>query len=278
MTHSERVARIDRSHQSIGVSRQAALLSVSRASVYYESTVSEEDIRAMRTIDEIFTRSPFYGSRRLRHELARRHDIAIGRHHVRRLMRVMGIETIYPKHRSTSKANKQHTKYPYLLSGVSIIRPNHVHGTDITYIRLEDGFCYLVAHLDWFSRFVLSWELSLTLETTFCIDSLNRALDVAQPDIHNSDQGVQFTSEEYTNVLKAHDIQISMDGRGRCMDNIFTERLWRTVKYENVFLKSYRNIDEARTGLTEYFNFYNNERPHQSLDYKTPAEVFFNKR
>ncbi len=278
MTHSERVARIDPKFTGIPITRQTALLDISRASIYYEPVASEADIRAMHAIDTVFTRCPFYGSRRIRHELARSHDISIGRHHIRRLMRLMGLEAVYPKHRSTSASNKQHTKYPYLLRDVPIVRPNQVHGTDITYIRLESGFCYLVAHLDWFSRYVLAWALSLSLETTFCIASLTRALEVAKPDIHNSDQGVQFTSEEYTSVLKARTITISMDGRGRCFDNIFTERLWRSVKYENVFLKSYRSIDEARAGLTEYFNFYNKERLHQSLDYRTPAEVFFDKR
>jgi len=278
LTHSERLALIDPKHPDLSVLRQAKLFDVSRASIYYEPVVSEGDILAMHAIDRIFTDCPFYGSRRIRHELTRTHGITIGRHHVRRLMRLMGLETVYPKHRSTSASNKQHAKYPYLLSGVSIVRPNQVHGTDITYLRLESGFCYLVAHLDWFSRYVLAWELSLSLETTFCIDSLTRALAVAQPEIHNSDQGVQFTSEGYTDVLKAHGITISMDGRGRCFDNIFTERLWRSVKYENVFLKSYRSINEARVGLDEYFQFYNNERPHQSLNYRTPAEVFFDKR
>jgi putative transposase len=143
-------------------------------------------------------------------------------------------------------------------------------------VRLEHGFCYLAAHLDWFSRYVLSWELSLSLETTFCIDSLNRALEIAIPEYHNSDQGTQFTDKEYTGVLESHEVKISMDGRGRCMDNIFTERLWRSVKYEDIFLKSYRDIDEVRKGLAEYFHFYNTERKHQSLNYRTPAEVYFN--
>ena len=276
MTHSERVTRIDPKHTGISLIRQAALLAISRASIYYEPSVNERDIVIMHAIDRIFTKCPFYGSRRIRNELIDE-KVYLCRDHVRRLMRLMGLEAIYPKRPSTSTPNKHHQKYPYLLGGVLIIRPNQVWGTDITYVRLEDGFCYLVAHLDWFSRYVLSWELSPSLETTSCIDSLNCALEIATPEIHNSDQGVQYTSEEYTAVLKAHGIEISMDGRGRCMDNIFTERLWRTVKYENVFLKSYRNIDEARIGLSEYFHFYNNERKHQSLDYQTPAKVFFDK-
>lgn len=155
--------------------------------------------------------------------------------------------------------------------------PNHVWGTDITYVRLEEGWAYLVAYLDWFSRYVIAWELSSSLETEFCIAALERALSFARPDIHNSDQGVQFTDKDYTARLEQSGTKISMDGRGRCMDNIFTERLWRTVKYENIFLKSYRNIAEAEKGLSEYFPFYNNDRPHQSLGYKTPAEVYFGK-
>lgn len=229
----------------------------------------------MRAIDTIFTKRPFYGSRRIRSDL-KDENICVGRDHVRRLMHEMGLEAIYPKHRCLSRSSKHHRKYPYLLRGMNIIRPNQVWGTDITYVRLEEGFCYLVAHLDWFSRYVLSWQLSLSLDTAFCIDSLDRALHIALPEIHNSDQGTQYTSEEYTNILQERGIRISMDGRGRCMDNIFTERLWRSVKYEDVYLKSYRNIQEARAGLTDYFSFYNTERKHQSLNERTPAEMYFN--
>lgn len=274
MSHDERVAAIDRDHPEINIARQALFLDISRSSVYYQPVVNEEDIRIIHAIDQIFTKRPFYGSRRIRNDL-KDEGIFICREHVQRLMRIMGLEAIYPKKR-TSTPNIQHKKYPYLLRGLPIIRPNQVHGTDITYVRLEQGFCYLVAHLDWFSRYVMSWELSLSLETTFCIDSLTRALGVAIPEYHNSDQGTQFTSENYLNVLSAHDIRISMDGRGRCMDNIFTERLWRSVKYEDIFLKSYRDIDEARKGLTQYFHFYNTERKHQSLNYRTPAEIYLN--
>ncbi len=201
-------------------------------------------------------------------------QIHICREHVQRLMRKMGLEAIYPKPK-TSISNKQHEKFPYLLRKVDIVKPNQVWGTDITYIRLKEGFIYLVAFLDWFSRYVISWKLSPTLENDFCIQALEEALEKGIPDIHNSDQGVQFTSEDYISVLKEGKIKISMDGRGRCMDNIFTERLWRTVKYENIFLNDYRTIDEAKQGLTDYFLFYNNRRKHQSLEYSTPSQVYF---
>jgi len=275
LNHEERVSLVDRSHPDIGITRQAELFDISRASVYYEPKVNERDIQIMHTIDSIFTKRPFYGSRRIKKDLEDE-NIFICREHVQRLMRLIGIEAIYPKHRTTTP-DTQHKKYPYLLRGFPIIRPNQVYGTDITYVRLENGFCYLVAHLDWFSRYVLSWELSQSLETPFCIVSLNRALQTAIPDIHNSDQGVQYTSEDYTDILEERNIKISMDGRGRCMDNIFTERLWRSVKYEDIFIRSYRDIDEARKGLSEYFDFYNTERKHQSLDYRTPADVYFNR-
>jgi putative transposase len=274
LNHEKRIACIDRVDPAISISRQATLLDISRSSIYYTPIVNEEDIGIMHTIDRIFTKRPFYGSRRIQHDLYDE-GISICREHVQRLMRVMGLEAIYPKKR-TSTPNIQHKKYPYLLRGIPITHPNHVHGTDITYVRLEQGFCYLVAHLDWFSRYVMSWELSASLESSFCIDSLTRALATAIPEIHNSDQGVQYTSEDYTNILMAHHVHISMDGRGRCMDNIFTERLWRTVKYEDIFLRSYPTIDEARKGLTEYFHFYNTERKHQSLGYRTPEDVYFN--
>lgn len=274
MNHEKRAACIDRAHPNLSIAHQAKLLDISRSSIYYTPLVNEKDIRIMHAIDRIFTKRPFYGSRRIQHDLYDE-GISICREHVQRLMRVMGLEAIYPK-KHTSTPNTQHKKYPYLLRGIPIIRPNHVHGTDITYVRLEQGFCYLVAHLDWFSRYVMSWELSVSLESSFCIDSLTHALGVAIPEYHNSDQGVQYTSEDYLNVLAAHDIKISMDGRGRCMDNIFTERLWRTVKYEDIFLKSYQDIAEARNGLTAYFHFYNTERKHQSLNYRTPAEIYFN--
>lgn len=209
----------------------------------------------------------------MRYALRNNYGIAIGRDHVRRLMKVLGIEAIYPK-KNTSIPAPGHQIYPYLLHGYDIYRPNQVWGTDITYIRLAKGFCYLTAIIDWYSRYVVSWELSENMETAFCMTALRSALARGIPDIHNSDQGSQYTSQEYTNMLAARKIRISMDGRGRCMDNIFTERLWRTVKYEDIYLKQYRTIEEVHTGLTSYFPFYNEERPHQSLQYQTPGEIY----
>lgn len=230
----------------------------------------------MESIDKIYTAFPFYGSRRIRYELEASYQQSIARDHVRRLLRIMGLEAIYPQAKpNTSEPNQQHKKYPYLLKGLSIIRPNQVWGTDITYVKLENGWCYLIAFIDWFSRYVVSWELSPTLEIPFCLSALNRALKIAVPAISNSDQGSHFTSEQFLQPLLNKNVKISMDGRGRCMDNIFTERLWRSVKYENVYLKSYRTFAEAHTGLTEYFQMYNTRRPHQSLDYRTPATLYF---
>jgi len=228
----------------------------------------------MHTLDEIYTARPFYGSRRMVVELERTHAIHAGRDHVRRLMQEMGLAAIYPKKNRGSEPNKQHQKYPYLLTNLTLTSPNQVWGTDITYIRLAKGFCYLVALLDWFSRYVVAWELSSTLQINFCLENLQRALVEATPEIHNSDQGSHFTSPQYTALLLDKNISISMDGRGRCMDNIFTERLWRTVKYEDVYLKSYATIDDARDGLGKYFPFYNTSRPHQSLQYRTPEEMY----
>lgn len=228
----------------------------------------------MRKIDAVYTRSPFYGSRRITQHLRCFDRYPVNRKRVQRLMRRMGIEGIAPKQR-TSQANSDHRIYPYLLRGLAITTPNQVWGTDITYIPLAGDHVYLVAIIDWFSRYVISWELSTALDTASCTVALERALASAIPVIHNSDQGCQYTSAEYLDVLRSHStIQISMDGRGRCMDNIFTERLWRSVKYEDVYLRQYRTIDEVRAGLTAYFTFYNHERLHQSLDYRTPADVY----
>ena len=230
----------------------------------------------MDLIDVIFTKSPFYGNRRITAELKYTYNIDIGRDHTRTLMSMMGIEAIYPKSKkfNTSSSDKNHKTYPYLLKGVEILHPNQVWGIDITYIRLANGFCYLVAIIDWHSRYVISWRLSNTLGIGFCLETLDEALGKAVPEIFNSDQGAHFTSLPFTGKLLDKNIQISMDGRGRCLDNIFVERLWRTVKYENIFIHSYESIPEVREGLNEYFPFYNNERRHQSLDYKTPAEIY----
>lgn len=227
----------------------------------------------MHEIDKIFTAHPFYGKRRISVTL-KQMGYDIGLKHTRTLMRKMGLEAIYPK-KKTSVSNIAHKVYPYLLRNVEILRPNQVWATDITYIRLLQGFVYLVAIIDWFSRYVLSWKLSITIEKEFCMEALEEALKVDLPEIFNSDQGSQFTSPEFTGKLGEKQIQISMDGKGRCMDNIFTERLWRSVKYEEVYIKNYSTPLEAHQGLKEYFNFYNNVRPHQSLNYKTPAQIYF---
>ena len=267
---------IDRFHPDISLSRQTELLGVSRASLYYRSRPDPEEVRLTRAIDEIYTRRPFYGSRRMADALSDQYAIRIGRHRTRRLMRLMGLEAIYPRKKpKTSESEPSHKKYPYLLRNLAITHPNHVWGTDITYLRLEDSWAYLVAIMDW-SRYVVAWHVSLTLESDFCIAALNESLQENVPEIFNSDQGTQFTDNDFTKILIARNISISMDGRGRYLDNIFTERLWRTVKYENVYLRSYQNIAEAERGLSEYFSFYNTERRHQSLDNRTPADVYFN--
>lgn len=227
----------------------------------------------MHALDELYTRLPFYGSRRLKFALEDYYGIAVCREHVQRLMRLMGLEAIYPK-RNTSRPHPGHKIYPYLLKNLAITRPNQVWGTDLTYIPVEDGFCYLVAIIDWFSRYVLTWELSKNMEMKFCARALKAALKIATPNIHNSDQGAQFTAEEYVGILEVTTAKISMDGRGRCLDNIFTERLWRTVKYEDIYLKRYRTMEETYTGLTKYSPFYNNERRHQALGYRTPGMVY----
>ncbi|OGZ97207.1 MAG: hypothetical protein A2676_04365 [Candidatus Sungbacteria bacterium RIFCSPHIGHO2_01_FULL_51_22] len=276
MSHEKRVSLIDRAHPDISISRQAELMDVSRSSPYYKQVPDPEEVRITRAIDELYTRYPFYGSRRMKDSLSDYYAIKIGRHQVRRIMRLMGLEAIYPKKRpKTSESEPSHKKYPYLLRGLASNHPNHVWGTDITYIRLENGWAYLVAIIDWYSRYVVAWDISPNLESGFCVQTLRRALKDGTPEIFNSDQGTQFTSNDFTGVLALGNIRISMDGRGRCMDNIFTERLWRTVKYENVYLKSYRTITEARLGLSEYFHFYNTVRRHQSLDNRKPAEVYF---
>ncbi len=232
----------------------------------------------MNSIDKIYTEKPFYGSRRIKDDLKDYYDTCICREHVQRLMRLMGIEAIYPKKKLNLSQNRTlHKIYSYLLKDYPVIKPNQVWGTDITYIRLEKGWAYLTAILDWYSRYVVSWEISETMESDFCVANLQNALEIALPEIHNSDQGVQFTDKKYTGILEDHKIQISMDGRGRCMDNIFTERLWRTVKYENVFLKSYHSAVDARAGLKEYFKLYNTERWHMSLDNQTPEFVYQNR-
>lgn len=228
----------------------------------------------MNLVDEIYTEFPYYGSPRITAELKRR-GFVINHKTIERLMRLMGIQGIYPKKRTTIP-NPEHLKYPYLLNGVRAKAPNHIWGTDITYVRAQGVWFYLVAILDWYSRYVLTWKLSPVMTVDFCAAALTEALLMAIPDIHNSDQGSQFTSQQYISLLTQHpQIQISMDGRGRCFDNIFTERLWRTVKYEEVYLHDYRSELEASSSLSKYFLTYNTKRLHQSLDYHTPAEIYF---
>lgn len=275
MPHPDRRRLIERENGELSITRQAKLLSVSRANLYYRPVIDQQDIAAMHAIDTIYTDRPFYGSRRMQYELKTGFHITVCREHVQRLMRLMGLEAIYPKkYKGLSDPNNQHKKYPYLLQSIIAAYPNHIWGTDITYVRLERGFAYLVALLDWFSRYVIAWQLSPNLEIEFCIENLTRGLQIGTPEIHNSDQGSHFTSPRYTDLLTTKDVHISMDGRGRCMDNIFTERLWRTVKYENIYLKSYRDVAEAEQGLTDYFRFYNHRRPHQSLGNMTPAQAY----
>ena len=257
--------------------QQCALLGLNRSSVYYKpAEESPENKRLIHAIDKLYTAHPSLGSRKITHILRRAPEWRnLNRKRVARLMRLMGISAIYPKP-NLSKANPEHVKYPYLLKGVAVERPDQVWCTDITYIPTAKGFAYLVAIMDWHSRYVLSWELSNTLESSFCVKALERAMRLyGKPEIFNSDQGSQFTSTAFTSVLLNAGVRISMDGRGRCMDNIFIERLWRSVKYEEVYTKSYESLPEARKSLKEFFEFYNNGRPHQTHGYKTPSEVYF---
>jgi len=230
----------------------------------------------MRLLDEQFLQTPFYGSRRMKEVLIRK-GYKVNRKKVVRLMRLMGIEAIYPKPK-LSKSNPLHKKYPYLLQGKKIYFPNQVWASDITYIPLINGFGYLVAIIDWYSRYVIAWELSNFLDAEFCLEALHNGLQKTKPEIFNTDQGSQFTSNKFTQHLERNGIQISMDGRGRVFDNIFIERLWRSVKYEDIYIKEYANLKEVKEGLKNYFNFYNEQRIHQGLNYLTPAEVYYAKK
>lgn len=232
----------------------------------------------MNLIDQIYTQYPFYVTRRIRYELETTYGHTIGRDHIRTLMNTMELKTLYPKRKiNTSTPNSAHKKYPYILNNLTIRKPNQVWSTDITYIRLQRGFAYLVALIDWYSRYVLTWNVSLSMEKKFCEKTLITALETYDtPQIHNSDQGVQFISIDYTNILHKHNIQISMDGKGRCLDNIFVERLWRSTKQENIYIHDYANIQELTSGIDTYYEFYNNKRPHQSLNYHTPTQIYFN--
>jgi len=264
---------VEPAHREISVRRQCELLGLNRSGLYYQPAgESEQNLMLMRLIDEEYTRRPFYGSRRMTVWL-RGQGHEVNRKRVARLMEVMGIEALYPKPK-LSQPGEGHKIYPYLLRDVVVTRVNQVWSTDITYIRMARGFVYLVAVMDWFSRFVLSWALSVTMEMDFCMEALERALRWGRPEIFNSDQGSQFTSEKFTGKLESRGIAVSMDGRGRCLDNIFIERLWRSLKYEEVYLRDYRLVPEARAGIGAWIRFYNRERPHQSLDYRTPAGLY----
>jgi putative transposase len=269
-----RRALISLTDSELSVSAQAELVAVSRASFYYKPALpSVEEVRLKHRIDELYTAYPFYGSRRITAQLEREGE-RVNRKRVQRYMREMGIEGIAPGP-NLSKRNLAHRVYPYLLNNVVIKRSNQVWGIDITYIRLLAGWLYLVAIIDWHSRYVIGWELSDSLEMGFVLQTVGAAFEVAVPEIFNSDQGSHFTSEAYTGLLKEAGAQISMDAKGRALDNIFTERLWRTIKYEEVYLHDYGSPKAAREGLEKYLHFYNHQRLHQALNYQTPAEVYF---
>lgn len=274
LSAKEKKELIDWNHPHLSITRQCNLLSLSKGYLYYNPVpIDHYSLRLMELIDKQYLKTPFYGSRKMVVYLASEGH-SVNRKRVQKLMRLMGIHAIYPKH-NLSKKRKGHKIYPYLLKGLEIDRPNFVWSTDITYISLSQGFLYLTAVIDWYSRYVLSWRLSNTLDTVFCIDALEEALRKGSPAIFNTDQGSQFTSKEFTGRLIDKDISISMDGRGRVFDNIFIERLWRTVKYEEVYLKGYETVEDAKKGFGVYFPFYNNERFHQSLGYMTPHKVHY---
>jgi putative transposase len=263
---------IEPGHAELSVRRQCDLLGLSRASLYYEAAAETgENLRLMRLIDGQYTACPFYGSRRIRAWLVSQGE-AVNRKRVQRLLRLMGLEAIYPKPRLS--ANRNHKVYPYLLRGVAVKRVDQVWSADVTYVPLPGGFMYLAATIDWYSRYVLAWRLSNTLDGSFCQEMLEEALGRGKPEVFNTDQGVQFTAAAWTGRLEQAGVSVSMDGRGRCLDNVFVERLWRTVKYEDIYLWGYESVPELRHGLGRYFPFYNGERPHQALDYRTPAAVY----
>lgn len=256
----------------LSIQRQCALLGLSRSSFYYRpAEESAFNLDLMRRIDKQYTKTPFFGSPKMAAWLRKR-GFKVNHKRIERLMRLMGLQAMAPGPTTTQK-HPEHPVYPYLLRGLEIKRPNQVWSTDITYIPMAHGFLYLVAVMDWFSRFVLSWRMSNTLDVGFCLEALEEALGLGCPAIFNSDQGSQFTSSDFTGALESRGIQISMDGRGRAVDNIFVERLWRSLKYEEVYLKDYLDGEEAFAGIRAYFRFYNRERPHQALDYRTPHEV-----
>lgn len=265
---------IEPNHRQLSVRRQCELIGLWRSGYYREpKSETEENLELMSLIDEEYTRHPFYGTRKMR-DFLKRKGYEVNRKRVQRLMRQMGLESIAPRKR-TSILGKEHKIYPYLLRGLEINYPNQVWCSDITYIRLRGGFVYLTVVMDWYSRFVLSWEISVTMEESFCVSALERALRLySPPEIFNSDQGSQYTGSAFTGVLKDNGVRISMDGKGRAMDNIMVERLWRTLKYEDIYTREYETVEELVGGLRTYFEFYNNERPHQTFGGRTPAEVY----
>lgn len=274
LNRSERRELIDWENRELSVKTQAQLLSLNRSGLYYQpKPPSAEEVALKHRIDEIYTQCPYYGYRKVAGQL-HREGHAINQKTVAQYMREMGLIAIYPGPNLSKRAHRA-AVYPYLLKSVTANMPNHIWGIDITYIRLRGGWMYLVAILDWYSRYIVSWELEQNMQIEFVIEAMQRALLQATPQICNSDQGSHFTSSQYTQLLLAHDVRISMDSKGRALDNIFTERLWRTVKYEEVYLKDYTSPREARKELTEYLRFYNEGRLHQALDYRTPAEVYF---
>jgi len=274
MSATARLSLVDWADPVLSIVAQCRLLKVARSTLYYRpAPVSEDDLAVMRRLDELYLATPFYGTRRMVAVL-RRAGWSVNRKRVRRLMRLMGLEAIYQKP-NTSWAHPGHKIYPYLLRGLLIDRPNQVWCADITYIPMARGFVYLVVVMDWFSRRVLAWRLSITMETDFCVEALQEAMARhGQPEIFNTDQGVQFTSAAFLDELETRGVRVSMDGRGRFLDNIFIERLWRSLKYEEVFIKAYGTVPAARAGIGDWLRFYNNERPHQSLGYLTPRAVY----
>lgn len=262
-------------HPKLSIRRQCDLLGLSRATFYrHPAGETPLNLKLMELIDREYTRAPFYGYRKMTVRLSSQHGYQVNHKRVARLMQKMGLQAVFPRPRTSIPA-PQYQKYPYLLHGLAITHPNQVWSTDITYIPMPHGFMYLVAIMDWYSRFVIAWQLSNSLESSFCVETLLAALEQGKPEIFNTDQGAQFTARTFTEKLVEADIRISMDGRGRAFDNIFVERLWRTVKYEDIYIKEYDSVPMLFNGLEDYFQLYNYERPHQSLDYRVPADVYF---
>jgi putative transposase len=265
---------IDSDHPQLSVRRQCALLGLCRSTLYYEpAPESAENLALMKLIDQQYTDYPFYGSRKMTRWLQEVRKLTVNRKRVQRLMRLMGLEAIYPKPK-LSLPGQGHKVFPYLLRDVTIDRVDQVWSTDITYVPMPTGFMYLAAVIDWYSRYVIAWRLSNTLDGSFCLEMLDEALGQGRPEVFNTDQGVQFTAEAFTARLLSAGVGVSMDGKGRCLDNVFVERLWRSVKYEEIYLRGHETVPQLSAGLGRYFPFYNEERLHQSLDYRTPAQVY----